>query len=582
MPQRAEKRTLRKTIYLGLAIAVSGVITWVAFQPRLTDEEEIIPRPYFSEDVSYFARGNFFNLDDVAFEEPAAEELSAPVQVWTVAGTNTVSLNWTRQPLASSYEVRYSEAGGPAQTARVEAPFFTVRNARADSSYDFTVRAVDGEGNKSTYSPTTAVTPTSLRQSRTVEKIPFEVAAWLPPGFEDPDVQSSFERSVGTLTRLNAFWYNFSPEGVLEPKGGARDPEVVARAHQNGMLVIPSITNNFDGDRVTSFLTNPEKQTAFIASVVAELTTYDYDGIDLDFENVHATDREAFTAFLIRLSGEVRKAGKVIELTAQPKKSDGDNWDGPGAIDLDALRDHFDRFKPMTYDHATQDGTPGAIAPLPWITEVLNYWKTKVPPEKILAGLPFYGYDWSLATDDDTGIVWDGVQKIKEKFDTTDGVDLVAGEPYLNYSDENGPRIVYYQDAQSVKKKVETIQAAGVGGVAIWLLGSEDPGNFNAIRSKITKTTKVTEKPLNIGLKVKGPDVFVSLTRFPEIDSVKVLHGREPNQLTEIVEGKKQSLIQLPGLLPGETRYIVAVAYDKSGKEIRRSGLARVEAETEE
>jgi spore germination protein len=572
--------TPRKTLLMGLSlIGAAGIV--VSLKPRSTSLEEAPkPKPYFSEEQSYLGRGNFINLDQATFVEPQSSELVPPTQVWTVAGSNTVSLNWTRMPNSKGYEVEYRTDDQAAQYARVEVPFFTVRNASSGKSYQFRVRTVAHDDQPSSYSPAVAVTPTALKQSTANEKIAFEVAGWLPPGWEDPDVRSSFDRGIGTLTEINPFWYNFSPGGELEPKGGARNPEVTALAHQNSIKVIPTVTNNFDGDRVTAFLANPAKQDAFIQAVVQELRTYDYDGIDLDFENVHASDRNAFTVFLKTLAQQVHLSGKTIQLTAQAKKSDQDNWDGPGALDLDALADTFDRYKIMTYDFSRPDSEPGPIAPLSWLTEVLNYWKTKVPPEKILAGVPFYGYDWSLSTDDDVGIVWDGVQQIKDAFKVEEGVDVTSAEPFIKYSDKTGPRIVYYQDAQSVTRKIDVIKQAGVGGAAIWLLGSEDPQNFRAIGSKTTVTTRIAEKPLNIGVKVNGQNVEVSVTKFPDIAKVKVLYGTDPERVTQELDFSTNSIIQLPPLATGELRYIVAVAFDKSGREIRRSGIASVDART--
>ena len=37
-----------------------------------------------------------------------------------------------------------------------------------------------------------------------------------------------------------------------------------------------------------------------------------------------------------------------------------------------------------------------AVAPLPNVRTVLDYAVTAIPPEKILLGVPNYGYDWSL------------------------------------------------------------------------------------------------------------------------------------------------------------------------------------------
>lgn len=570
---------------IGLPI-VAGLLV-ASFDPNPTSPEVAqLPRPYFSSEHSYFARGNFFNLDtEPALDESSVEPavaLAPPAQVWTVAGTNTVSLNWTRHPQAVGYEVRYRQLPTERfQNANVSAPFFTVRNATADATYEFAVATKLEDGRVSEPSPRMAVTPTTLTQTTRVERERFEVAAWMPPGWENQDVQSSFERGNGTLTAINPFWYNFGTSARLEPKGSARNTDAIARAHQANMRVLLTITNNYDPKRVSKLLADKKLQAVFTEDVLRELELYDYEGVDLDFENVAATDRAAFTAFLIELAAQVHAKGKVIQLTAQPKKSDGDNWNGPGATDLEALRDHIDWFVPMIYDFSTQDGDPGPIAPLPWMDQVLRYWESKVPREKILAGIPFYGYDWSLGTDDDIGIQFQDTLKIRERYKVEEGFDERAGEPFIKYSDENGPRTVYYQDAASIAKKIAVVKEHGVAGVAIWLLGGEDPRNFDAIRAATSTTKRTVQKPLNLGLKVKGTELSVSLTKFPEIDHVTIMYGEQPNALSKKIEGQTTSVIVMPALAPGETRYLQGVAYGKDGQELRRSGIASVSLETE-
>jgi spore germination protein len=572
---------------IGVGLLVVALLGVAVLQPRSTSPEAArLPRPYFSPTESWFARGNFINLDKEQTVDDAGEltdaavakPLIAPEQLWTVAGTNTVSLNWTRQPGASGYNVRYRPATQNAyQTADVSAPFFTVRNAKPNTTYEFAVSSHAEDGTTSGFSPNMAVTPTELTSTTRVERAEFSVGAWLPPGWENAEVQASFERASGTLSSVNPFWYNFSADGLLEAKGSAKNPEVVARAHQAGMRVIVTVTNNFDGDRVTAFLKDRALQKRFIQDVTNELSIYNYDGIDLDFENVHTADRDAFTAFVLRLAASVHKQGKVIELTAQAKKSDTDNWDGPGAIDLDRLRDEIDMFKPMLYDFARPDTEPGALAPLNWITEVLTYWKSKVPAEKIQAALPLYGYDWSLSSDDDIGIQFIDAQHIKDKYKVSEARDVLSGEMRLDYSDEHGPRVAYFQDAQSVAQKVAAVRAVGVKAVTFWLLGGEDPQSFGALRASTSKTTVSLQKPLNIGLKLKGDELSVSVSKFPEIDHVAVLYGSAPDNLTQKIEKQTTSLITLPKLLPGELRYIRAIAYDKKGNEIKKSGLASVD-----
>lgn len=570
-------KRLRPTLILG--VAGVAVVATFALRPRTADPDaKAPPAPYFSTARSFVGHGTVENLDRVAnAATPVAAALTAPASIWTVASANAVNVSWTRQPLAAKYEVSVkNEATGHTDAVAVDTPLYTISGAHSGTTYSVAVTSIGRDNQRSSPSARIAVTPTGVASSTKVSKQDFEVASWMPSDFSVADARNSFERSIGTETEINPFWYNFAASGVLEAKGGARDPELVARAHQVGQRVIPTITNNYDPDRMTALLADASKQEQLRRAIVDEVRQGGFDGIDLDFENMHAADREAFTGFVTALATDLHAAGAELEVTVQPKKSDGDNWDGPGAIDGRALGIAADRIKVMTYDFSRTNTQPGPIAPLSWTLDVVHYWTSIVPPAKVLAGLPFYGYDWSLDSDDDHGITWETAQKSRSQYSVSENVDQNSGEPYFTYSDQHGPRIAYYQDAASISRKVSAIKTTGVAGIAIWLLGQEDPGNFAAIQKETTTVTHTVQLPLNVGVKLQGADVQVSVTRSADEATLEVRYGPSTDALTHTAKGGQTSLVPLPPIKAGEVRYIIAIAFDAKGQELRRSGVAFV------
>jgi len=68
-----------------------------------------------------------------------------------------------------------------------------------------------------------------------------------------------------------------------------------------------------------------------------------------------------------------------------------DNWSS--AFDYAAIGKYADWVQIMTYDEHWSGGTPGPIASLPWVENVIKYAITVIPKEKILLGVAAYGYD---------------------------------------------------------------------------------------------------------------------------------------------------------------------------------------------
>ena len=54
------------------------------------------------------------------------------------------------------------------------------------------------------------------------------------------------------------------------------------------------------------------------------------------------------------------------------------------------------RDRPHSYEWGFTYGPPMAVAPLDKVRQVVAYGVTEIPPQKILMGLPNYGYDWLL------------------------------------------------------------------------------------------------------------------------------------------------------------------------------------------
>ena len=50
----------------------------------------------------------------------------------------------------------------------------------------------------------------------------------------------------------------------------------------------------------------------------------------------------------------------------------------------------------MTYEWGWSGGPPMAVSPLNQVRRVLDYAISVVPREKVMMGIPLYGYDWTL------------------------------------------------------------------------------------------------------------------------------------------------------------------------------------------
>lgn len=161
--------------------------------------------------------------------------------------------------------------------------------------------------------------------------------------------------------------------------------------------------------------------------------------------------------------------------------------------DARALGQIVDRIVLMTYDfHYTGSFTAGANAPIGGAGTTLEYdTETAVkealkvmPANKILLGIPLYGYEWETIQNASESATIPGgasvassarVEEVLSQCASCSAVtDPVAKEPYVIFPENDYFNEIYFENADSMKTKIAMAQKYRLAGVALWALGYED------------------------------------------------------------------------------------------------------------
>jgi len=116
-----------------------------------------------------------------------------------------------------------------------------------------------------------------------------------------------------------------------------------------------------------------------------------------------------------------------------------------------------------------------AVAPLPSVRAVLDYAVTEIPPEKILLGIPNYGYDWPLpyiqGVTRARSISNQEAIRLAIRYQIAIQYDETAQAPHFHYTDESGAvHEVWFEDARSIQAKLALIAEYGFRGAGFWNL----------------------------------------------------------------------------------------------------------------
>lgn len=254
------------------------------------------------------------------------------------------------------------------------------------------------------------------------------------------------------------------------------------------------VITQFNHDDIVAFLGSKKAQENFYASLDNVLLAYPINGVNIDIETSGETSeqlRNNMTTFVKELRAHLNQKYSHVQLSI-------DMYAGAAANkqiwDVQAIAPHVDYIIVMAYDfHRSSSQTAGPVAPLfgdtaNWEESISEYFQSflqQAPREKVVLGVPFYGYEWQTTSRDakshtfpDTGATasYTRVQELLEKKDelkVQEHWNETALSPYISYIEDGEIYVVYYEDSRSLSYKLDYVNQLDLGGIAIWALGYE-------------------------------------------------------------------------------------------------------------
>ena len=289
------------------------------------------------------------------------------------------------------------------------------------------------------------------------------------------------------FSEVSPWIYGLSGSGqvvIQEPSSQSQVTVDISRLRAAGLRVVPTIANvtngNFAYQPAALILHGPGVMSRTVTAITALVTQQDYAGVDLDFEGLHAADRQAFSTFVTDLATALHARGKILSVAVFAKTTDAGYGGQNVAQDYAAIGRAADQVRLMAYDYHWNTSAPGPIAPVGWVRDVLAYAKTQIPLSKIILGIPLYGYDW--AGNKASDLTWQQAVQLAEAHGAVVHYDSASQSPWFSYTDSAGrAHQVWFEDPQSSAAKFAVAKDEGVGGVFLWMYGDEAPGTWSVL-----------------------------------------------------------------------------------------------------
>ena len=327
------------------------------------------------------------------------------------------------------------------------------------------------------------------------------------------------------LTQINYAFARIDPDTLtITLENEAHDQKNLAalrqlrKEHPHLKLLI-SVGGWSDSQYFSDAAATAARRAAFAASCVDLVVEQDLDGVDLDWEypvsggaagTVHRpADKQNFTLLLRELRQQLdrqgRRDGKDYSLTIAGAAG---SW-YLNQIEAVKVADIVDHIFLMGYDlHGPWDTSADFNAPLytpsgaspqgksSIADSVQAYLDKGIPAEKLVLGMPLYGYAYQGVSSQNNGLYSTytsaksvSYRTLKKNYLSNDAYRrLRHGEAQVPYL--YGSRtFISYDDAESLAAKAALARSRDLGGIGFWELSQDDGGELTAAASSAFRST---------------------------------------------------------------------------------------------
>lgn len=318
---------------------------------------------------------------------------------------------------------------------------------------------------------------------------------------------------VSKLTHINYAFANISSDYKIEMGYPDKDPEnfkefqELKKVNPDLKILISVGGWNWSG-RFSDMAATAENRVKFADSCVEFVVRYGLDGVDLDWEypvgggletnSKRPQDKQNYTLLL----GEIRE-----KLDAQGLKDNknylltiaaGASFSYIENTEVDKFHKYVDFVNLMTYDiHGPWDTYSDFNSPLydnynesyqykVSIDSSVKMWlNAGLPADKLVVGIPFYGYSYTLARNANNGLYQNHTDGKALTYEVIKR-DYLTKPEYMKYFHEeslvpwiyNGKTFISYDDPQSIALKGKYIKNQNLAGAMIWELSQDSKGEL--------------------------------------------------------------------------------------------------------
>jgi len=412
--------------------------------------------------------------------------------------------------------------------------------ATAQSGHHASIHQVELEAGHAD-PPPSAHAPRVLRPLPRQRQLDVSVVGFLPYWTSESHWQAM---PLDLLSQVCWFSLELNSSGGVANAHGWPQAALTDSLHTHGVELLLCATL-FGSSTLRTLLANPAARQAARANLLSRMASGSADGLMIDFEGVPGDQYGAFGTFMSEVRADLDAAAesqnrRYTLMVCTPAV----DWNG--AYNYSLLSTVCDALFIMAYDyHYAGSSTSGPVSPaqgwgswnVAWSVADHLAWNGQ-RPEKLVLGLPWYGYDWpcqsASAGSSTTGSATARSYAAALALAQSHGLrrESVAQTPWSAWQSGSW-RQCWFDDTLSLGMKLDLVQDNGLQGMGLWALGYE--GSRQELWHQIcarhwqeTPPPPPPEEPWALRLQVVGNQVLLEWNAQPGATSYRVYGAARP------------------------------------------------------
>jgi cellulose synthase/poly-beta-1,6-N-acetylglucosamine synthase-like glycosyltransferase/peptidoglycan/xylan/chitin deacetylase (PgdA/CDA1 family)/spore germination protein YaaH len=317
---------------------------------------------------------------------------------------------------------------------------------------------------------------------------------------------------------------------------------------------VNNTTGYLDSKDVVRIVNNKKARTTLINDIVAKLTKYNFQGVNIELDDIKDRNSPGYIAFEKELYETLHPQKFIV---TQNVVADDE------AYNVELLQKYNDYLFVFAVDQHNEGSNPGDISHQHWVEEILDRVCAKIPSSKVILTIAGGGVDWGENRQGTAVGYQQAVSTAQENHSKVIFDPQSANLHYTYTAQDSVKHTVYFTDAATNFNIIRMADDWATGGVALWRIGVEDPRlwsffqknlSIDSLRKTGIDESKLTTVGLNNHIDYAGDGEVLDLVTTPTAGEIKIKIDPKTFTITD------QQYIKLP------TKYVIRRYGYKPGK----------------